>query len=146
MNLELVKEFIKLAKEEEVASLKYENDDVKLSVSLPVAGQAMIQPTAASAPSPVAATPVASGAPNLDDNTIEVTSPFVGTYYESPGPGEAAFVKVGDRVAVGQTLCILEAMKIMNEIDAEVAGTITEILVSNESLVEFGQPLFRIKK
>lgn len=146
MKLDVVKEFIKLAKDENVASLEYEKDDVKISVKLPVAGSATVVTQAPAAPSAPASSAAPAGPAPLADGVIEVTSPFVGTYYESPSPGEAAFVKVGDRVSVGQTLCILEAMKIMNEIDAEVAGEVVEILVANESLVEFGQPLFRIKK
>ncbi|MEO0481435.1 MAG: acetyl-CoA carboxylase biotin carboxyl carrier protein, partial [Planctomycetota bacterium] len=72
------------------------------------------------------------------------TSPMVGTYYSSPSPDASAFVDVGDRVAEGSTLCILEAMKVMNEIQAEQSGTITEILVKNGDPVEYGQPLFVI--
>ena len=72
------------------------------------------------------------------------TSPMVGTFYRAPAPGEAPFVSVGDPVRVGQTLCIIEAMKVMNEIEAEVNGTIVEILVDNALPVEFNQPLFHI--
>lgn len=73
-----------------------------------------------------------------------VTSPMVGTFYRAPAPGEAPFVSVGDTVKAGQTLCIIEAMKIMNEIEAEVNGTVVEILVDNAQPVEFSQPLFYI--
>jgi len=73
-----------------------------------------------------------------------VTSPMVGTFYRAPAPGEAPFVSVGDAVKVGQTLCIIEAMKIMNEIEAEVNGTIAKVLVENAQPVEFNQPLFCI--
>ncbi|MDX2270908.1 MAG: acetyl-CoA carboxylase biotin carboxyl carrier protein [Cyanobacteriota bacterium] len=75
---------------------------------------------------------------------MEVTAPMVGTFYSAPAPGEPDFVKVGDRVQKGQTLCIIEAMKLMNELEAETSGRITEILVTNSQSVEFGQPLIRI--
>ncbi|MCP4725980.1 MAG: acetyl-CoA carboxylase biotin carboxyl carrier protein [bacterium] len=73
-----------------------------------------------------------------------VSSPMVGTFYRAPAPDEAAFVSVGDTVREGQTLCIIEAMKVMNEIDAEVSGTVVEILVDNAEPVEFNRPLFHI--
>ncbi|BAZ65673.1 MAG: acetyl-CoA carboxylase biotin carboxyl carrier protein [Pelatocladus maniniholoensis HA4357-MV3] len=73
-----------------------------------------------------------------------VTSPMVGTFYRSPAPGEATFVEVGDRIRSGQTVCIIEAMKLMNEIEAEVSGQVIEILVQNGEPVEYGQPLMRI--
>jgi len=75
----------------------------------------------------------------------EVKSPMVGTFYRSPGPDEAPYVDVGDRIRIGQTVCIIEAMKLMNEIEAEVSGQVVEILVNNGEPVEYGQPLMRIK-
>nr|MBA3672084.1 acetyl-CoA carboxylase biotin carboxyl carrier protein [Gemmatimonadaceae bacterium] len=75
---------------------------------------------------------------------IEVKSPMVGTYYGAPEPGAKPYVAVGSRVAMGQTLCIIEAMKIMNEIESEVSGVVTEVLASDAQPVEYGQPLFRI--
>jgi acetyl-CoA carboxylase biotin carboxyl carrier protein len=77
-------------------------------------------------------------------NLVEIKSPMVGTFYASPEPGAAPYVKVGSRVAQGQVVCIIEAMKIMNEIEAEVSGMIREVLVDNAHPVEFGQPLFRV--
>ena len=101
-------------------------------------------------PAPVVAAPkateVAKAAPVADANIHVVKSPFVGTFYGSPAPGKPMYVKVGDKVKVGQPLCILEAMKIMNEIDADMAGEIVEVCVETESLVEYGQPLFKIKR
>lgn len=96
-----------------------------------------ITPTApvASAPTP---------APPIESRWVEVTSPMVGTFYRSPAPDEPPFVETGDRIAVGQTVCIIEAMKLMNEIEAEVSGQVMEILVKNGSPVEYGQPLLRI--
>ena len=110
-------------------------------------------PVAAAAPVVVAAAPApadqdrreapprpASPAPQLK----EIRSPMVGTFYKAPEPGAEAYIKVGNRVTPGQTVCIIEAMKIMNEIEAEIAGTVREILVEDSQPVEFGQVLFRV--
>lgn len=88
---------------------------------------------------------VAAAAPEPTD-VVDVTSPFVGTFYRAPTPDTPSFVEVGAVIRPGQTLCIVEAMKLMNEIEAEVSGTITEIYAQNGKSVEFGQKLFRIKK
>lgn len=80
----------------------------------------------------------------LEQRLVEVTSPMVGTFYRAPAPGEASFVEVGDRIRPRQTVCIIEAMKLMNEIEAEVSGQVMEILVNNGEPVEFGQPLMRV--
>ncbi len=111
------------------------------------------QPAAApaAAPAPAAETPAAPAAPEtgvaaaLDPQTVEVSAPIVGTFYAAPAPDTEDYVKVGDRVTRGTVLCIIEAMKLMNEIEAEIDGVITEILVTNEDPVEYGQPLFRIR-
>jgi acetyl-CoA carboxylase biotin carboxyl carrier protein len=81
---------------------------------------------------------------SIDKRLVEVSSPMVGTFYRAPAPGEAPFVEVGDRVRQGQTVCIIEAMKLMNEIEAEISGQVMEILVQNGEPVEYGQPLMRI--
>ncbi|MEH1833542.1 MAG: acetyl-CoA carboxylase biotin carboxyl carrier protein [Nostoc sp.] len=80
----------------------------------------------------------------IDQRLVEVPSPMVGTFYRASAPGEAAFVEVGDRIRKGQTVCIIEAMKLMNEIEAEVSGQVMEILLQNGDAVEYGQPLMRI--
>ena len=80
----------------------------------------------------------------LESKLAEISSPMVGTFYRSPAPGEPSFVEIGDRVRVGQTVCIIEAMKLMNEIEAEVSGRIADILVQNGEPIEFGQALMRI--
>ncbi|MXW39746.1 MAG: acetyl-CoA carboxylase biotin carboxyl carrier protein [Synechococcus sp. SB0668_bin_15] len=106
------------------------------------------QPAAVPAVAPVAPvappTPRTSAPPGRSD-LIEVRAPMVGTFYRAPAPEEPPFVDVGDRVQVGQTLCILEAMKLMNEIEADVAGEVVEVLVENGTPVEFDQPLLRLK-
>ncbi len=82
--------------------------------------------------------------PTVDPRWEDVLSPMVGTFYRAPGPDDAPFVEVGDRIRTGQTVCIIEAMKLMNEIEAEVSGQVMEILVKNGEPVEYGQPLMRI--
>jgi acetyl-CoA carboxylase biotin carboxyl carrier protein len=84
--------------------------------------------------------------PAVPDDSVDVTSPFVGTFYRSPSPDSPTFVEVGSVVRPGQTLCIIEAMKLMNEIEADCSGTIVEVFAQNGKAVEFGQKLFRIKK
>lgn len=144
MEIENIKQLIKIAKEEGLTELKYENKDFKVTVNLagtPVA----ISHLAAPANSTPTIQQAVSHTPAPAVKYHEVCSPFVGTYYSSPAPDKPTFVKVGDKVTKGQTLCILEAMKIMNEIEADASGEIVEICVENESLVEYGQCLFKIK-
>ena len=105
---------------------------------------------AAHAPAPTGggaapAAGAAGGAPARDENVVEITSPMVGTFYRSPSPEAPPYVEVGSQVRKGQTLCILEAMKLMNEMEAEIDGTIRAVLVENTDPVEFGQPLFLIE-
>jgi len=85
-----------------------------------------------------------SVASSTEQRLVDVISPMVGTFYRSPAPGESSFVEAGDRIRLGQTVCIIEAMKLMNEIEAEVSGQVMEILVQNGDPVEFGQPLMRV--
>ena len=106
------------------------------------ASSAAVSAHSAPAPVPVApAAPVAAPAEQLH----EVKSPIVGSFYESSAPGSAPFVKVGDKVEVGQTLCIVEAMKLMNEIESDVAGEVFRIIAKNGQPVEYGQPLFAVR-
>jgi acetyl-CoA carboxylase biotin carboxyl carrier protein len=110
------------------------------SVSVPA--PAIAPPVAAAAVA--APPPAAASAPAVDDKAHVVTSPFVGTFYRKPNPDSAVYVQLGDKVAKGQVLCIVEAMKLMNEIEADVAGAIVAILAEDGSVVEYGQPLFKI--
>jgi acetyl-CoA carboxylase biotin carboxyl carrier protein len=98
---------------------------------------AQANPAAAAASAPVA--------PPEDKNLVPIKSPTVGTYYECPAPGEPPYVSVGSKVAADTVVCIIEAMKVFNQIAAEVNGTVTEVLVKNGDAVDFGQPLFRVK-
>ena len=143
MDFKELEKFIAIAKEAGASELKYQNEDKKFGISFPVAGATPVAAQVMSAPvaSPVT---VKSAAP-VNDGLLEVTCPFVGTFYRSPSPEDAVYAKVGDRVSKGQVLCIVEAMKIMNEIESDVAGEIVEICVENETYVEFGQVLFKVK-
>jgi acetyl-CoA carboxylase biotin carboxyl carrier protein len=98
-------------------------------------------PLAQAAVPAAAPVPVAAAAPS---NLVDIKSPMVGTFYKSPEPGAEAYLKVGSRVSPGQVVCIIEAMKIMNEIESEVGGVVKEVLLENSQPVEFGQPLFRV--
>ena len=93
---------------------------------------------------PGSATAAPAGAAPAKGQLVDIKSPMVGTFYSAPEPGAGPYVKVGSRVAAGQVVCIIEAMKIMNEIEAEVAGLVREVCVENAQPVEFGQPLFRV--
>ena len=104
-------------------------------------------PGAGAPAAPAAAPPAGAGAPPAPagPRLLEVKSPMVGTFYRSPEPGAEPYAKVGSRVATGQTLCIIEALKIMNELESEVSGVVREILVEDAQPVEFGQVLFRVE-
>lgn len=148
MEMKDIEAFIALAKKEGVSTLKYESKDLKISVTLPGA-----QSTSLMRANNYQETSDTHFQDELRDSSKaredlslrKITSPFVGTFYTSPSPGENAYIKVGDRIKKGQILCIVEAMKIMNEIDSDVAGEVVEVSVENESLVEYGQVLFLIK-
>lgn len=144
MNFDKIKEFIKIAKDEGVSELKFEKGDEKFHVSLNSKGE-----TVTYSPN---INPVGVGFQNqrnesavVDDGLKKITSPFVGTFYAQSSPDVPAYAKVGDKVNVGQVLCIVEAMKIMNEIESDLAGEIVSICVENENYVEYGQVLFKIK-
>lgn len=150
MKLDKVKEFVEYAKEAGVIELKYENGDEKISVKLADENPVVVQaaPTAMTMATPSAMPMGASkqeASSASQSGLVEITSPFVGTFYRSSSPDTDPYVKPGDRVSKGQALCIVEAMKIMNEIESEADGEIVEICVENETYVEFGQVLFRVK-
>ncbi len=146
LDLEKLSALFDLLASKDVAEFEHEENGVRLRVAR---GVAIAQATA-----PVAAVgavaksgsvaPAAEAQPPGD--YLDVTSPFVGSYYCSPTPDAPAFVEVGSVVRPGQTLCIIEAMKLMNEIEAECAGTVTDTFAQNGKSVEYGQKLFRIKK
>ena len=144
--------------ESDIQELKLEGDDFRLEVrrNLPgvVPAVAMVQAppvglSAAAAPAPqqLAAAPSLPPPQAASSRTdlLEITAPMVATFYRSPSPDDSPFVEVGSRIAVGQPVCILEAMKLMNELESEVSGEVVEILVENGTPVEFGQVLMRVK-
>ena len=156
--LEELRVLVEFLKANGIAEFDLEQDDLKVRIKFagePAAAggfdMAQLSRLMASAPAAPAAT-VAAGtsaaaalADELEEKLHEVKSPIVGTFYESPSPGAPAFVKIGDQVEVGQVLCIVEAMKLMNEIEADVAGEVVRRIASSGQPVEYGQALFAIR-
>ena len=134
-------------KKSDLSEFEIQDQEFKLRIKRDVPGRA----AAPAAPAPVAAAPVAAApaaAPAplaADPNMKVITSPMVGTYYSTPSPDSPNFVAVGSPVKADSVVCIIEAMKVMNEIQSELSGTIVECLVASGTSVEFGQPLFRVK-
>ena len=156
MDVKDVKKLIDAAKAADLTELIYENAETRVTIRrgepAPVAAQApAAQPAVAAVPSatPAPAVEAAPAPASPDDDAppshlVEVSAPIVGTFYAAPSPDAPSFVKVGDHVQAGSVLCIIEAMKLMNEIEAETSGTVADVLVRNEEPVEYGQVLFRI--
>lgn len=160
MDFKDIKKIVELMDEHGLSQFKLEQDETKLELkkggevdmklvqqlmaAAPVAPMA-VAPPAMAAPAPVAAGAEEAAAGGLAPGEVEITSPMVGTFYTSPSPDADAFVKVGSQVSPESPVCIVEAMKVMNEIQAEVSGEITAILVENGTAVQFGEPLFRVK-
>ncbi|MBE9012571.1 acetyl-CoA carboxylase biotin carboxyl carrier protein [Pseudanabaenaceae cyanobacterium LEGE 13415] len=150
LDLTELRELLTTLNQTDISELTLKADDFELTVRrgarvemAPVAAAPVPQPTIAPPPEPVK--PEApSAAPSNDRKLADVVSPIVGTFYRSPSPDEPPFVDVGNRIQKGQVVCIIEAMKVMNEIEAEVSGEIVEILVQNGQPVEYGQPLMRV--
>jgi acetyl-CoA carboxylase biotin carboxyl carrier protein len=148
-----LRDLIALLGESDIQELKLEGDDFRMELrrNLPTSQpQVVMQAAPASLPAPVAAAPATPSAappaaPAVRGDLVEITAPMVATFYRSPSPGDPAFVELGARINVGQTVCILEAMKLMNELESEVSGEVVEILVENGTPVEFGQVLMRVK-
>jgi len=150
MDIRKVKKLIELLEETGVAEIEIKEGEESVRISRMPTGMSMAPVVHASAPAPMPAstpapapTAAAAAAPAKPEGHV-VSSPMVGTWYSSPAPDAPVFVKVGQSVKVGDTLCIIEAMKIMNPIEADRAGTIVAILVENGHPVEFEQPLFII--
>ncbi len=152
MDLRKLKTLIDLVSESNVSELEITEAEGKVRIVKSVAGAvaaapvAMAAPVVAAAPAIAASSaPVAEPAAPAAPAGHAVKSPMVGTFYRASSPGAAAFVQVGSQVKEGDTLCIIEAMKILNEIDADKSGTITQVLCENGQAVEYGQPLFIIE-
>ena len=153
MDLEEIKQIIALMKRNELTEFELEREGSKIRIKRGPNGTAQFDtvPMVALPPSPTSmsvAPVVAAAAPKVEPSadTIEIKSPMVGTFYRAPSPEAVAFVEPGASVTEETVVCIIEAMKVMNEIKAEVKGVIAEVLVENGKAVEFGQPLFRLRK
>ena len=168
MNYNELQDFIKAVAKSGATEVKIETDDLKLTVKAPPKGKAaetIVQQVAVPTPmpaAPVAQTPVTQAAPaptpatpapapaaeqkeENNANYIEIKSPMVGTFYRKPSPDKDPFVNVGDNIKPGDVICIVEAMKLFNEIEAEVSGKIVKVLVDDATPVEFDQPLFLVE-
>ena len=164
LNMDELRELADLIDERGFTDFEFENEEIRVRISKQTAPQ-LVQPAqpVQAAPPAAASPPVASAetkpasadtAPaqdvptsesDSDDGLVKIESPIVGTFYRSPGPDKEAFVKEGDQVSADSVVCIVEAMKLMNEIQAETAGEIVKVYVENGQPVEYGQPLFGIK-
>ena len=146
MDLEKIEGLVKIIENSSLTEFTYKEGDLKITMRkldhppIVAAGGAVMPP--------VMDQPTTLEIPAIpkEEEKLFITSPIVGTFYSAPAPDAPAFVKVGDQVKNGQTVCILEAMKLMNEIQADFDCEIEAVLVSNEQKVEYGQPLFRVKK
>jgi len=159
MNLKEIKDLIEILKDTDVAELELEKAGTRIRIRKGGPGKGHVEVIAhtaqEAAPQPQQAAPqpgAAAAAPSPEakeaetqKNIVVVTSPIVGTFYRSPSPDTAVYVEAGDVVKKGQVLCIIEAMKLMNEIEAEVSGKIVSIVVENAQPVEYGEPLFHIE-
>ena len=158
--LEELRELVEFLKANGIAEFDMEQDDLKVRIKFagepaaaPAGGFDMAQlsrlmasaPAGAPAAAATGTSAAAELANELEEKLHEVKSPIVGTFYESPSPGAPPFVKIGDQVEVGQVLCIVEAMKLMNEIEADVAGEVVKRIASSGQPVEYGQALFAIR-
>lgn len=157
VDIKEIRTLIDLMKKNGVAVFKMEREGFKITLKTSeatvshsvVTSQPMLAyngPAAqpASAPAPAASAPAPAAAPAASGG-IEIKSPMVGTFYSSPSPDSPTFVSVGQEITPDTVICIIEAMKVMNEIQSEISGTVVECLVANGTSVEFGQPLFRVK-
>ena len=155
MDIRKIKKLIELLEESGVAEIEIKEgeESVRIARQSPQGMHTvqMMAPNYQAAPPPALSAPAAAPAPAAKSQTAAgagehlVTAPMVGTYYSSPSPGAKQFIEIGDSVEAGQVLCIIEAMKMMNQIESEVSGSVRAILVKNGEPVEFGQPLFIIE-
>jgi acetyl-CoA carboxylase biotin carboxyl carrier protein len=150
VDIEKLRALLDVLTEKDIAEFEHEDEATRIRVVRGARTSAILTHLApqgmASVGTRTEAPPAAPTATEPAADSVDVTSPFVGTFYRSPSPDAPSFVEVGSVVRVGQTLCIVEAMKLMNEIEAECSGTITDVFAQSGKAVEFGQKLFRIKK
>jgi acetyl-CoA carboxylase biotin carboxyl carrier protein len=147
ISLEQLKSLLETLEKGDVSEFEYEDEKVKLRLALGKKAAPVVQ-VAPSVVTAAAAAPAAAAkaSDDSDPSVVFITSPFVGTFYRAPSPDVSNFVEVGSQVKPGQALCIIEAMKLMNEIESEATGVIVDVLVENGKSVEFGQKLFKLKK
>ena len=152
IDVQQVRELIELMVEHELSEIRVREGETAISLRKGATGVEMTAvPTMAAAPAPVMVAPVAAEAPSaqaapaVDDGLVPIPCPMVGTYYSAPDPDSAPYVTVGSEVNPDSTICIIEAMKVFNEIKAEIAGTVEQIVVTDLHAVEFGQPLMMIR-
>jgi acetyl-CoA carboxylase biotin carboxyl carrier protein len=151
-DMDELRELMELVNEQGFTDFEFENENIRVRLSkasafAPIAQPIQTQqPAVQSLPSSAAAASETAPAAESDEGLHKITSPIVGTFYRSPGPDKEAYVKEGSKVSPESVVCIVEAMKLMNEIQAEVAGEVVKIYVENGQPVEFGQPLFGIRK
>ena len=147
MDIRKIKKLIELIEESGIAEIEINEGEESVRITRHLAPMAPVAPVAIAAAPALAAAPVAAAPEAPQEEELighQVTSPMVGTFYEAPSPAANCFVKIGDKVNVGDTLCIIEAMKMLNQIESDKAGVVKAILVDNAQPVEFGQPLFLI--
>jgi len=147
-DIKQIKELIEIMKDNDLVQVTIEHGDDKLCLKRACAQTTMTPMPFTGMPAQDINAPSkdsAEGSANADDDLIDITSPIVGTLYEAPTPDSAPYVEIGAQVSPSSVVCIIEAMKVMNEIKSEVSGTIVQVLVSNGQAVEFGQPLFKVK-
>lgn len=151
MNLKEIKEMVNLMNENNLLELEIEREGMRIKLKRAGFESAQLRPPVVEykieklPTAEAAATLPAAAAENASGKATEIRSPMVGTFYRAPSPESAPFVEVGQEIEVGQVICIIEAMKLMNEIKSEVKGRIVEVLVENAEPVEFGQPLFLVE-
>jgi len=162
MELKEIRQLVKLVESSDISEIEIEEEGKKLRITKtvpskngeiqyitspqPAAPVMAHAPQHAPAPLPEAAAPAPAAEPVQAENIVEVRSPMVGTFYAAPSPDADPYVNIGNHITVGQTMCIVEAMKLMNEIESEISGTVKEILVENAQPVEYNQVLFLIEK
>ncbi len=153
MNIKEIKEILVLMKENDLCEIEIEKEGIKLKLKKEVSGNYITEPVVHSVRSAVRSAqaaqeslPAPAAAPAPAAGGTQIKSPMVGTFYASPAPDQPAYISVGQTVKPGDVLCIIEAMKLMNEIKSDIGGVIEEILVKNGEPLEFDQPLFRVRK
>lgn len=158
MNLSEIQDLIKFVSKSGISEVEIEKKDFKIiiksgsksrkddqAIMVQAAPQQMVQAAPAAAPVTVAAPPAPAAAPAVESNLITVKSPMIGTFYRSSSPEKDSLVQVGDTIAVGTPVCIIEAMKLFNEIESEISGKIVKVLVDDATPVEYDQPLFLVE-